>query len=132
MRLSKSTTLRLNTCVGDAMKVLVRFKGDNDFGQVMRAFGNLLLARIERGEDISSLQVQRWFNELAPALYEIVQSRGNDAHLAKTRAYLHIGLEDVYIDAAADEKMKTAHEWANHDSVMVDGSEHVREKVYLV
>lgn len=114
------------------MKVLVRFKGDNDFGTVLRAFGNILLQRIERGEDTSALQVQRWFNELAPALYEVVQSRGPDAHLAKTRAYLHIGLEDVFVDAAADEKMKTAHEWANYDSVMVDGSEHAREKVYLV
>jgi hypothetical protein len=114
------------------MKVLVRFKGDNDFGSVLRAFGTLLLARVERGEDASPLQVQRWFNELAPTLYEMVQSREPETHLAKTRTYLRIGLEDVYIDAAADEKMKTAHQWANYDSVMVDSSEHAREKVYLV
>jgi hypothetical protein len=113
------------------VKVLVRFKGDNDFGTVLRAFGTILLQRIERGEDVSALQVHRWFNELAPVLYEVVQSRG-DTHLAKTREYLRIGLEDVFIDAAADEKMKTAHQWANYDSVMVDGSEHAREKVYLV
>lgn len=115
------------------MKILVRFKGDNDFGSVMRAFGDLLLQRIEWDEDVSALQVHRWFNELAPVLYEVVQSRGDDAaRLAKTRAYLHIGLEDVYVGAAVDEKMKTAHEWANYDSVMVDNSEHAREKVYLV
>ena len=116
------------------MKILVRFKGDNDFGSVLRAFGVLLLARVERGQDVSPLQVQRWFNELAPTIYELVQSQypESETAVAKTRAYLHIALEDVFIDAAADEKMKTAHQWANYDSVMVDGSEHAREKVYLV
>ena len=29
------------------MRVLVRFKGDNDFGSVMRAFGDLLLRQVE-------------------------------------------------------------------------------------
>lgn len=106
------------------MKVLVRFKGDNDFGSVMLAFGNLLLTRVERRDPLlTPEQVARWFNELAPTLYEVVQNRGDDTGkaLAKTRAYLHIKAEDVYVDAAADEKMKTAHEWANYDSVMVDG-----------
>lgn len=118
------------------MKILVRFKGDNDFGTVMRAFGTLLLTAVERhrSQDITPFQVMRWFNELAPTLYEMVQSwgPGNDKHIEATRAYLHINLEDIFIDATADEKMKTAHEWANFDSVMVDSSEHARERVYLV
>jgi hypothetical protein len=116
------------------MKILVRFKGDNDFGSVLRAFGTLLLARVERGQDASPFQVQRWFNELAPTIYELVQSQypETETAIAQTRLYLHIGIEDVFIDAAADEKMKTAHEWANYDSVMVDTSEHARERMYLV
>jgi hypothetical protein len=47
-------------------------------------------------------------------------------------AYLKISPEDVYIDIAADEKLATAEQWANYDSVVINGSESTREKVYLV
>ena len=30
------------------MKILVRFKGDNDFGHIMRSFGQLLLPKVQR------------------------------------------------------------------------------------
>lgn len=119
------------------MKVLVRFKGDNDFGTVMRVFGNLLLPRVQMEDALTPEQVAAWFNEVGPALYEIVQCAGQGgrlttAALTKTRAYLHIEPADVYVGAGVDEKMKTAHSWANFDSVMVDGSECAHAPVYLV
>lgn len=114
------------------MKVLVRFKGDNDFGKVLRAFGELLLRRMERGELVTQALVHRWFNELAPGLYELVQSRHPESGLADIRSYLRIAMKDVYVDADADAVMETAHQWANCDSVMVTDFEHARDKVYLV
>lgn len=129
-------------CVPDvkprsSMKVLIRFKGDNDFGTVMRAFGDLLLPRVMRADPLTPEIVARWFNEAAPILYEMVQHREDvpyhpDDQLMKTRAYLQIKPEDVYIDMAADEKLITAHQWANYDSVMIDGAEHTRERVYMI
>lgn len=118
------------------MKILVRF-GDNDFGMVMLTFGDLLLHRVRAEDPLTPEQVAKWFNEVAPVLYEMVQSAGRDygdtpESLATTREYLQIKPADVYVDAAADEKMKTAHRWANADSVMVDGSEYARERVYIV
>lgn len=118
------------------MKILVRF-GDNDFATVMRAFGDLLLHRVQAGDPLTPERVAGWFNEIAPTLYEMVQCAGRDygdtpESLARTRAYLQIKPADVYVDAAMDEKMETAHQWSNGDSVVVDGSKYVRERVYTV
>jgi hypothetical protein len=115
------------------MKILIRFKGDNDFGHVLFAFGNLLLQRVSfYGSGLDNETVARWFNELAPTVYEMLSTHNAPARLASTRKYLQIGPDDVFVGAAADKKMETWHSWGNNDSVMVDDSEHVQEKVYLV
>lgn len=121
------------------MKVLVRFEGDNDFGSVMRAFGELLLRRVQAKDALTPEKVAAWFNEISYVLYEMVQcSDGKRGHaptaagVAEMRAYLQIEPRHVFIDDAVDEKMKSAHCWANYDSVFVDGSEHARMPVYLI
>jgi hypothetical protein len=116
------------------MKVLVRFKGDNDFGHVMRAFGELLLSRVQSTpSSLTATMIADWFNSIAYTLYEMTNGREvtREAQVRLTK-YLRIAPEDVFIGVDADKKMTTAEQWANYDSVMVDGSEHAREKVYLV
>jgi hypothetical protein len=118
------------------MKILVRFKGDNDFGHVMKAFGNLLLIRVQATPTLlTPTMIADWFNVIAYTLYEITNGRevsvSREARV-RLEKYLRIFPEDVYIGVDADKKMTTAEQWANYDSVMVDGSEHAREKVYLV
>jgi hypothetical protein len=116
------------------MKVLIRFRGDNDFGTVLRAFGELLLYKAQREHELlTTANIAEWFNRIAPTLYMMKQcEERSDAEWVRMQAYLRITPADVYINKAVDEKMKTAHLWANYDSVMIDGSEHAREKVYLV
>lgn len=116
------------------MRVMVRFKGDNDFGRVLRAFGDLLLQRVrEEDPEVNAPRVALWFNALAPHIYMMVQARTQEpAELERISEYLQITSEDVYINEAIDEKMKTYAQWGNYDSVMIDGSEHAREKVYMV
>ena len=116
------------------MKVLIRFKGDNDFGHVMRAFGDLLVSKVQdEAPDLTPQNIADWFNAIAYTLY-VMTSHHKLTRETRVRLeeYLRITPEAVYIDVAADEKMTTAHEWADSDSVMIDGSEHAREKVYLV
>jgi hypothetical protein len=116
------------------MKVLVRFKGDNDFGHIMRTFGQLLLPKVQaEWEDLTPQNIANWFNAIAYTLYEM------DSHQEMTRerrirmeAYLKISPEDVYINVMADAKLATAEQWANYDSVVINGSDSTREKVYLV
>lgn len=120
------------------MKVLVRFKGDNDFGPVMRAFGELLLRRVQAKDALTPEKIAAWFNEISYVLYEMVQcadGRGpapTAESVAKMRAYLQIEPRHVFIDEAVDEKLKSAHCWANYDAVFVDGSEHARMPVYFI
>lgn len=116
------------------MRVLVRFKGDNDFGRVMRAFGDLLLFRVQyEPETLTAEDIASWFNAVAYTLYEMTyaskRAREDRIRLEK---YLRISPEDVYLGEAVAVKMKTAHEWANYDSVMIDGDEHAQQLVYLV
>lgn len=116
------------------MKVLVRFKGDNDFGRVLKAFGDLLLHRVrEEPHTLTQEMIAGWFNTIATTLYEMTYGK-NPARESRIRIekYLQIQPNDVFIGLAADNKLVSAHEWANYDSVMIDGSEHAREKVYLV
>lgn len=114
------------------MKILVRFKGDNDFGSVMRAFGNLLLKRMGNISYAPTPErIALWFNTISQTLYEMAQQRGDDE--PDMGKYLQINPEDVFVNEAADEKMKTAHEWSNGDSVMVDDSLfEIRERIYLI
>ncbi len=118
------------------MIVLVRFKGDNDFHRVMKTFGELLLPKVqEKSEQLTPEKIAGWFNTIAPTLYEILYDppRGDEVReRLRIQAYLQITSADVYIDQAVTEKMTTAHQWANYDSVMVDGSDFARNKVYLV
>lgn len=120
------------------MKVLVRF-GDNDFRSVMQAFGNLLLRRVQAQDALTPEKIASWFNEVSYVLYEMAQCSDRywvpaptAADVASTRAYLQIEPKDVYIDAAVDEKLKTADSWANGDSVLVDGADYARLPVYII
>lgn len=117
------------------MKVLVRFKGDNDFGHVLQAFGTLLLPAVkEASEALTPETIANWFNTIAFTLYEMGSHPSEKTREARVRLekYLRISPEDVYIGVDADKKMTTAEQWANYDSVMIDGADHAREKVYLV
>lgn len=116
------------------MKVLVRFKGDNDFGRVLLAFGDLLLARVQRADPVlTSQRIAEWFNAVAPHLYMMLQAREHtEDELKRFSEYLQIDPDDVYIDKQVDEKMQTWSQWGNYDSVMIDGSDHAKEKVYTV
>ena len=107
------------------MKILVRFRGDNDFGLVLLAFGDLVLRRLSHcsEEGLTAEIVARWFNELAPTFYEMLLGSFKDAAaLAKARAYLRIKPEDVYLQEAADKKMETWGSWGNSDSVLIDSA----------
>jgi hypothetical protein len=82
---------------------------------------------------LNAEKIAQWFNAVAYTLYEMtynVQETQEDR--LRLEKYLRISPEDVYIGEAVEEKMKTAHEWANHDSVMVDGNEFAQHSVYLV
>lgn len=116
------------------MKVLVRFKGDNDFGRVMHAFGDLLLPRVQHEpETLTAEDIAQWFNAIAYTLYEMTYTRKRAREdRIRMEKYLRISPEEVYIGVNADLKMTTAQEWANYDSVMIDGGEHAQHLVYLV
>jgi hypothetical protein len=110
------------------MKILVRFKGDNDFCTVMRAFGTLL-AQHESPETLIKQQVAEWFNTISGVLYQMVQARRDSTPdliqgipSAKYYGeYLQIEPMDVYIgDAEVEGKFQTYSSWGNGDSVLVD------------
>lgn len=115
------------------MKVLIRFRGDNDFGSVMRAFGTLLLHRVQQyPETLTPALIAGWFNDTAFTLYQIVQERPTHGPQDGIKEYLQIKPADVYIGPAVDAKMKTAHVWMNGDSVLIDGADHAVEKICVV
>jgi hypothetical protein len=112
------------------MRVLIRFKGDNDFGDTMRPFGELLIAGSKDWTDkwLSKENIVRWFNIVAPMLYEMIQAKhyfsGEDA---KTQRYLQIDESEVFIGAEVDDKMATYHQWGNYDSVLIELGERGKE-----
>lgn len=121
------------------MKVLIRFKGDNDFGNTLRPFGELLIAGSHRWTDewLTKANIVRWFNTLAPVLYEMVQARHYFAESdARTAAYLQLGKDDIFFGAEVDAKMETYHQWSNGDSVLVElgerGKEYPKPSVTIV
>lgn len=119
------------------MKVLVRFAGDNDYGQVLRAFGHLLLPRVRAEDVLTPEQVASWFNEIAFVLYEMVQCAGASTRYPlgadKLRTYLRIEPRHVYVGTAAvDEKLKDAYAWADSDAVLVDGASYARDPVSII
>lgn len=108
------------------MKILIRFPGDNDFGHALRSFGNLLLPAVEAElTDLTPATIMRWFNTIAPTLCEM------NGYPVK-EGYLKIEEKDVYIDEAANIKLKDVASWGNHDSVLIDGSAHVRLPVMTI
>lgn len=110
------------------MRILIRF-GDNDFGKVLQTFGELLLQRVRREQTPpTQKQVADWFNAMGFTLYELVQRDHSCCGLLPE--YLQIRPSQVFVDGEADAKMKTAQEWANSDSVMVDSAAHI--SVYLI
>lgn len=114
------------------MKILVRFH-DNDFGSTLRVFGELLLIRIQNDETgLTSERIADWFNRSASLLCEMTGRNRSPEDAKSLESYLKIKASDVYINEAVDEKMKTAHEWANCEAVMIDGNPYNRNAVYLV
>jgi hypothetical protein len=119
------------------MNVLIRFKGDNDFGNVLLAFGGLLLPRVQGTPEILTPNIiADWFNTIAFTLHVMTRTHTSlDPKSDRSiflQGYLRITPEDVYIDSAADDQMARATKWANYDAVMVDGSVCAQERVYLV
>lgn len=110
------------------MKILVRFAGDNDFGSVMRAFGNLLVSDQWNPEVLTKENLSAWFNQISKVLYIMVQNRGNyrdrnqswEESVKTTGEYLQIEPKDVYVGAEAEAKMADWNSWGNQDSVLVD------------
>jgi hypothetical protein len=121
------------------MKILVRFKGDNDFGTLMRAFGEILFKN-RQPEELDSKQVAEWFNKVAPTLYFMVQhnlggsygQRTPEEHREAMEGYLQIEPEDVYIGDEVEAKMAKWYEWGNHDSVLVDWDEYSKQPISIV
>lgn len=110
------------------MKILIRFSGDNDFSNVLHAFGDLLVSpigsRTWRPERLTKANIVRWFNAVAPTLYEAVQAR--DYVQPVTEGYLNITEEEVFFgDEEVGGKMDSYASWGNGDSVLIDfGDEH--------
>lgn len=100
------------------MKILIQF-GDNDFQKVLEAFGELLAKHNFSNDFITRERVVQWFNAVAPTLYEIVQNKG-DYPISVPKGYLSITPDKVLIGKAADDKLDSAHEWANYDAVCID------------
>jgi hypothetical protein len=119
------------------MKILVRFPGDNDFGLVMLAFGDLLYKcvkeseRVGEGHILTADLISSWFNHISGTLYEMIQNPmavlKMPAERESTHLYLQISHEDVYINHACEEKLKTAHQWSNYDSVVVDTADYLED-----
>lgn len=110
------------------MKILICF-GDNDFHTVMRTFGELFVSqwgsRRWHPERLTKATIVRWFNTIAPTLYQMVQARDrmegltDDGYLSITEARVYLGEEEV----AA--KMDSYAGWGNGDAVLIDlGDEH--------
>lgn len=130
-------------------KILVRFKGDNDFGVTLRLFAEVILANRDLPYSLVTPEtIAEWFNKLAPMLYWAGQ-RGPDWDLQYQRdrhgnptvpldfkfysEYLQIEPEDVYVDnpysSGVTDMLDKAHEWFNGDSVVID---FVAHKAYIV
>lgn len=104
------------------MKILIRF-GDNDFGAVLRAFGELLGRESIwdwNTDFLNKKNIVEWFNAIAPTLYYIVQNRGRYQGGDIVSKYLQIREANVHLNEEVDEQMKTWASWGNGDSVLID------------
>lgn len=120
------------------MKILIRFK-DNDYGQLALAFGNLLLRKVQNGSsELTPAHIARWFHNCIGPLYDVLYDPphmrvGVTLDWLFLQEHLCVSAADVYIGDDVEKKMETAHEWADSDAVMVDGSPHAGTyAVYLV
>lgn len=109
-------------------RLYVRFAGDNDFGNTVKAFVEAIAPRILLGEwHVSKQDVARLFNDTAFALYLLHQSRNPTLpDLRDMRGYLRIEPKDVYFDEEID--AFTNH---NHDGCLAV-LEHDRIGYYIM
>ena len=112
------------------MKILVRFKDDNNFGNTMLSFGDLLTKGSRGWTDkwLTKANIVRWFNTIAPILFEMVQDKDRYQGIDTIQTYLQIEESDVFLGAEVDAKMETYHQWGNYDSVLIELGD--REKEY--
>lgn len=103
----------------EIVRILILF-GDNDFHDVMLAFGNLMVSGNKWEESLlTKLNIVRWFNAVAPTLYEMVQANGrSDQHLPLD--YLTIEDRRVYLGNEVNEKLDSYSHWGNGDGVLID------------
>lgn len=120
------------------MKILIRF-GDNDFSTVLQEFGRVLTTDSSREwnpEKLTKANIVRWFNSLAPVLYEVVQARSytrEDDQGFNPMEYLYVTESRVFIGDEVETKMYTWASWGNGDAVLIDfGGPHVPPSVTIV
>ncbi len=95
-------------------RIYVRFAGDNDFAQTVKAFVKAIAPRIFLGAwaHISKEDIVNLFNKHAFSLYALYQC--HDLHPDDSlRSYLNIEVKDVYFDEEIDEFTNF-----NHDGCM--------------
>lgn len=116
------------------MKVLIRFSGDNDFTQVIMAFAKIIAPTTQQlaypapndnwhQDRLTKQNIIKWFNTMAPALYEMVQARSRDPKTDQINiaGYLKINEDDVFFgDQEVAAKMETYQSWGNGDGVLID------------
>jgi len=84
-------------------RLYVRFAGDNDFGQTVKAFIKAIAPKILLGEwgGITKEDIVYLFNEHAFSMYALHQCHSFHAN-EKIQSYLKIEVKDVYFDDEID------------------------------
>lgn len=97
------------------MKILIYF-GDNDFACMYEMFGMAFIQRRWDEGTLTKATVVRWWNRIAPTLYEMTagggvagkdKSRDSVASKSMGGEYLHIKADRVFFNAEVDEVLKT-------------------------
>jgi hypothetical protein len=116
------------------MKILIRFKGDNDFGNVLRPFATMLIYRGDYDERCHTKEnIKRWFNTMSFCIYEICQHNYREQPDKNTGEYLQIKEEDIFIGEEVDKKLESYSQWGNYDSVLIDfGNSYTRPLVSVI
>lgn len=110
------------------MKILISF-GDNDFGTVLKAFGELFVTRAGcpwNPELLTKENIASWFEQVGPVLYEMVQARDyglaqyekGRTHLRAVK-YFQLGPEEIFLGTEVDSKMEQYASWGNGAAVLI-------------
>lgn len=98
--------------------ILLRFAGDNNFFNSVRAFGAFILNAIEyhlgENERLFDPEVlQSLWRAVGPTMYRVYQAH-NDQETWKS-----FGDLQILVDSDAAKKLETYSSWGNHDGVLL-------------